>query len=57
MSSIKRFALAICLAVIGASVLGHSAHAASVAGVPISGPAILLVFGLGLIGLAIIRRL
>ncbi|NKB20981.1 MAG: hypothetical protein GKS01_10820 [Alphaproteobacteria bacterium] len=56
MSSFKRFSLAVCLAVVGATVLVHSAHAASISGVPISGPAILLVFGLGLIGLAIIRR-
>lgn len=56
MRSLKSLALAICLAVVGVIVLGHSAHAASVAGVPVSGLAILFAFGLGLIGWAIFRR-
>jgi hypothetical protein len=56
MRSFKNIALAISLAVTGATVFIQSAHAASIAGVPVSGPAILLAFGLGLIGLALIRR-
>jgi hypothetical protein len=50
MRSFKNIPLAISLAVTGATVFIQSAHAASIAGVPVSGPAILLAFGLGLIG-------
>ena len=56
MRSFKKFALAVSLAASGAILFAQSAHAASIAGVPISGPIILLAFGLGLIGLALIRR-
>jgi hypothetical protein len=56
MRSFKKFALAVSLAASGAIIFVQAAHAASIAGVSISGPAILLMFGLGLIGLALIRR-
>jgi hypothetical protein len=56
MRSFKYIALGVSLAVTGVTVFIQSAYAASIAGVPVSGPAILLVFGLGLIGLALIRR-
>jgi hypothetical protein len=56
MRSFKKMALVVSLAVTGVTVFIQSAQAASIAGMPVSGPAILLAFGLGLIGVALIRR-
>ncbi len=55
MRSFKGLALAFCIIGAGTTVLVYDAYAASIAGVTVSGPAILLAFGLCLIAIAIFR--